>query len=181
MRNEAKQPTFHTLQASVIFVLVIALGLLSCAGTPHSSYNQGIELIISGNPKDAESAFLNEITKHPDNDEAWNQLGIIAFEENQYELAKIRFNQAMGLDPLNWAYPRNLALVYAERKQYEIAHDLLQRSLNLNPSDPKTYLTLAKVYLLLDQTESAQTALQRCLKLDPANQEAKRLKENLKS
>jgi len=162
------------------FVLPLVLfGLIGCASSPYQSYNKGVEFMISGYPKEAETAFLDEVAEHPNNAEAWNQLGIIAFEQQNYEVAKVRFNRAIELDPLNGNYPRNLALVHAEQKNYETAHELLQRSIEINPSDPQTHLTQAKVYLLQDRTESALQSLEKTLRLDPANEVAMRLQERL--
>lgn len=153
--------------------------LLSCASSPYSAYNRGVQFSKEGLILEAEAAFLESAQRDPRNDDSWNQLGMIAFDRQDWDLAERRFRKACELNRLNPAYPRNLALVYAERKDYPTARELLDKSLSLDPADPITHLTLGKTLWLEGNRAAALQAIEKALALDPANSEAQELRSRL--
>jgi Flp pilus assembly protein TadD len=165
-------------------LLVLGMGflcVLACASSPYSAYNRGIQFYKEGLAQEAEMAFMESVQQDAKNDDSWNQLGMIAFERKDLDLAERRFRKALELNRLNPIYPRNLALVYAERKEYETARQLLQKSLALDPADSATYLALGKVQWLEGQSELACQSFDKALEVDPSNQEAQRLRSRLQS
>ncbi len=155
-----------------VFILLTCWLGTGCSSSPYNSFNRGVNLLQKGNRFEAETILLETVQQDMDNAEAWNQLGIIAFENGNLKLAEKRFRKAYELNNLHPAYPRNLAYVYAERKKYDIANNLLQRSLALEPDNPDTLVAIAKLALLQKHQKPAHEALKKALKIDPAHQEA---------
>jgi Flp pilus assembly protein TadD len=153
--------------------------LLSCASSPYSAYNRGVQFSKEGLIPEAEMAFQESVQRDPRNDDAWNQLGVIAFDRKDLDLAERRFRKASELNRLNPVYPRNLALVFAERNDCGTARELLRKSAALDPADPTTSLTLGKVLWLEGKHEEALQAIDKALALDPANSEAQELRSRL--
>lgn len=162
------------LNASLTCVLVLLI-LTNCANSPDDSFNQGLRLLEAQQISQAEEQFLAAVEATPKNAEAWNQLGIIAFERGDLEEAKIRFESAAKQNPLHPAYRRNSALVFAEQKEYDVALQLLNNAIELDPFDADTYLALAKVAWLNGKPDQAAMALNHAMKMDPANKEAQEL------
>ncbi len=161
-----------------IWIGVEILLTAGCTGVPHAAYNRALDQLAT-DPSQAETAFFEAVRKDPKNPEAWNQLGIIAFERHELDVAETRFRRACELNRLNPAYPRNLALVYADRKQYDLARSLLKKSLDLDPADPDTYIAIAKVQILQGKTKQAAETIQKALQVNPSHPEALKLRSYL--
>ncbi|MCK5148982.1 tetratricopeptide repeat protein [bacterium] len=56
-------------------------------------------------------------------------------------------NKALRLDPLNWAFNRNLGFVYLAAGQPETAIEIAHRTLKLDSQAPAAYILLSKAYL----------------------------------
>ena len=150
---------------------------LACAGGPYNAFNRGLQCIENGCPDRAEEIFLTVVKSEPANAEAWNQLGILAFERSDLELAEIRFAKAYALAPHRAAYVRNLSYVFAERRDYGRAMEMLRRSLEIDADDPETWITVAKVEKLRNRPDAALDALRKVLEIHPAYPGAAELRD----
>lgn len=170
--------------APIILPLLLALLLLlvgGCASSPYSTFNEALALAREGKLQQAENAFLIAITEDAGNAEAWNQLGIIAFEQKRYQLALDRFSQAYEIDPLNSAYLRNIAMSHAQLDQLAIAKEWISRALRIDPGDADSWVVQAKIALLREQYDPAREAVARALQLEPDHKEALSLLTYLQS
>jgi len=157
-----------------VLFLCASVGITAgrCAGSPYAAFNRGVALIQKGKTEQAEPYLFQAVHTDAKNAEAWNQLGIIAYERQDWDEAELRFRKAYDLNRRSAVYPRNLAYVYAERKQYSLAKPLLKRSLELEPSDPETWTALAKIAFLQGRKPEAAATLRKALGIDPAYLEA---------
>lgn len=155
------------------FFLLSSIFLWGCGGgATYKVFNSALELVEAGEIERGEIELLHALTYDPSYAEGWNQLGIIAFERGEFELARERFQTAMRLDRLNAVYPRNLAMVFAELGQFPVADDLLTRSLDLDSGAADTWVVKAKIEILRGDAAASETALRRALAYDPSHTEA---------
>lgn len=159
----------------LVFLCFLSLFLGHCARSPYKEFNQGLKNLETGQTTQAKTALVEFVEAKPKNAEGWNQLGIIAFEQEEWDLARNCFRKAYALDRLHPAYPRNLALVYANDKQYDLAEELLDRSLAVDPLNTHSLIALAKVKMLQEKNTEAELLLNRVRKIDPAHKEAQTL------
>ncbi len=157
----------------------IALFIAGCSSKPFANYNQGILEMNLGNVTTAETLLLQDLIERPDHAESWNQLGIIAFEREDWRLAEDRFRSAYEANKLNPAYSRNLGLAFAAREQYGQAIEWFELSLELSPKDQETLNALATAHYLAGNAKDAQLAVDQLLALDPAHPGALKVKARL--
>jgi tetratricopeptide (TPR) repeat protein len=103
---------------------------------------------------------------------AWNNLGILAEQENQSEEAIQSFLKALALSPGNLVALNNLGNAYRARKNWDAARDIFERALKISPGDPEANYGLAMVFAQADDTPHAYELLQRALKSRPDYPEA---------
>lgn len=164
---------------TLCLALFTLLLLASCADHPRKDYHRAMAILGEGGNGAAEAILLDDVQRHPDRPETWNQLGILAFERGEFETARERFGMARQLDRLHPAYARNLAMALAELGDTARAARLLEKSIELDPADPATRVALAKALILGGDREAAAAAVQDALERDPADPEALELMEFL--
>lgn len=148
---------------------IMALMITGCASKPFANYNQGIIEMNEGNPTAAETLLLEELVERPNHAEAWNQLGIIAFERGHWSAAQERFRSAYDNNELNPAYSRNLGLTFAAQQKYEAAIEWYEISLTFDPQNIETLSALAKTLYLSGDLELTKQALDQLLALEPTH------------
>lgn len=159
--------------------IIAALFIAGCSSQPFAKYNQGILEMNTGNETSAETLLLEELVERPDHAEAWNQLGIIAFEREHWAAAEERFRSAYEINSLNPAYSRNLGLAFAARNQYKPAIEWFKRSLELDPDNLETLSALSTVQFLKGDQDAAKETVARILVFDPAHPGALNLQARL--
>ncbi|MDP8243817.1 MAG: tetratricopeptide repeat protein [Candidatus Hinthialibacter antarcticus] len=148
---------------------IAALLFAGCSSQPFAKYNQGILEMNTGNETTAETLLLEDLVERPDHAESWNQLGIIAFEREDWAAAEERFRSAYEINSLNPAYSRNLGLTFAARNQYDPAMEWFELSLQADPKNLETLNALATVYFLTENIDATQETVKQLLALDPAH------------
>lgn len=162
--------------AGFAFIVFLAFG---CASKPFANYNQGILEMNAGHSTTAETLLLKELVERPQNAEAWNQLGIIAFERGHWSAAEERFRAAYDNNTLNPAYSRNLGLTFTAQQQYPAAVEWFDISLTLSPNDVETLSALAKTQYLSGDVEASKKTIAHWLELEPTNSDAQNLMARL--
>ncbi len=102
----------------------------------------------------------------------WNNLGILAAREGNYDQAIESFQRALQIDPQHSSALQNLGSAYRQKKQWPEAEGALERALALNPDDPEANYSLGMVYAQQNDTDRAYEYLQKAIALRPAYPEA---------
>jgi tetratricopeptide (TPR) repeat protein len=102
----------------------------------------------------------------------WNNLGILAAREGNYDLAVQCFQHALEIDPEHSIALQNLGNAYRQKKDWPQAKATLERALALNPDDPEANYTLGMVYAQQNDTGRAYDYLQKAIATRPAYPEA---------
>jgi tetratricopeptide (TPR) repeat protein len=103
---------------------------------------------------------------------SWNNLGILAAREGNFDLAIQYFRRALQIDPEHSIALRNLGSAYRQKKDWTQAESALERALALNPDDPEANYSLGMVYAQQNDTERAYDYLRKALASRPAYPEA---------
>jgi predicted TPR repeat methyltransferase len=135
-----------------------------------------VTLHLRGDRKRSEALLRNTVKIMPDFFDAWNNLGLVSFEQNNFAAAAEAFEQACQLAP-DAADPLiNLAhSLHAQNRCYEavLAYD---KGLGMQPDHPSAWTTFSRALLEEGQWEQAATAADRQLALRPGHTVALALK-----
>jgi tetratricopeptide (TPR) repeat protein len=151
-----------------------ALGACAQESLPSSETEQiasGVQALKSGDLDVAERIFndaLQHGMKHP---LVFHNLGVIALQKNDRQLAVTRFHQALSLQP-NYAPARLLlgSSLLALGRNSEATREL-SRAVLLMPMEPAAHLELAKAYEAQEHWVQAVEQLQELTRLVPEDEE----------
>ena len=103
---------------------------------------------------------------------AWNNLGILAARQGNFDSAIDYFKHALQIDPQHSIALQNLGSAYRQKKDWPQAKSALERALALNPDDPEANYSLGMVYAQQNDTERAYEFLQKAIASRPVYPEA---------
>jgi len=112
--------------------------------------------------------LCREINKSdPENVDAYNTGGIIAFQGGNKQLALEQFRQAVALSPDHAGSHNNLGIILKETGQFDEAVAEFERSLQLKPDEADTHFNLGNALHFLAKIEEAAEAYRRAVSLRP--------------
>jgi Flp pilus assembly protein TadD len=174
-RTYAAQQTSGTraiLITCLVFIATLAVRTEeSLPSSEAALIASGVQALKSGDVDNADRIFndaLHRGIKHP---LILHNLGVIAQERGNHQLAVTRFHQALLMQP-NYGPARLLlgSSLLALGKNSEATHEL-GRAVLLMPKEPAARLELAKAYEAQEKWVEAVDQLQQLTRLAPENQE----------
>ena len=129
----------------------------------------------SGAGEDAEQtemleAALERVRVHPEDPEAFSELGHAYYEAGNLEDALEAFRAAVDLDPDHLEAIVNVGVVLNEMGMPSNALDMFRKALQVAPDDVLAICNEAISYYALGETEKAVRDLVRATEIDPRNQ-----------
>ena len=100
---------------------------------------------------------------------AWNNLGTIAYQTRQYELAEERFRESLKQDPDLYSPLVNLGGTLLSQRRYQEALSVNVQAVKAMPDDPLAHSQLGQSYYWMDQLEEAERHLRQAKALDPSH------------
>jgi tetratricopeptide (TPR) repeat protein len=97
--------------------------------------NEGETLFADGKIEEAEKCFLSLVENDSDCKEAYNNLGVIAFQKDDKVKAIDYFTRSLEIDPLNRDTIVNYTNLLRSLDQLPIVIPLLEKNVELNPED----------------------------------------------
>ncbi|MDX1919900.1 MAG: tetratricopeptide repeat protein [Candidatus Caenarcaniphilales bacterium] len=94
------------------------------------SLNQAIELHKAGNLKRAKAMYMKILSDHPNQPEANHMLGVIAYQEKEYELSIKLISKAIEIESDNPSYYLSLGMAYQEKGDLNEAEVSYLKALN---------------------------------------------------
>ena len=122
--------------------------------------------------EDARTLWADTLEKNPEAWIAWNNLGLILYQQGDEEAALAHYTRAVELHP---RYPEaryNLGILQARRGELEEARRNLAISAGLRPDNPDTHLQLGLVLAQLGSLPEAESELRAATDLAPASRDA---------
>ncbi|RWS15248.1 cell division cycle protein 16-like isoform X1 [Dinothrombium tinctorium] len=135
----------------------------------------GLEYGLTDNTKLAEKFFNQALVIAPDDPFVLHELGVIAYQNQDYNTAEKHFNHALSLVkmkkdgtslPEKWEpLLNNLGHVLRKLKKYEEALQFHREALVLSPQNPSTYSAIGYIYSLMCQWNTAVEYFHKALGL----------------
>jgi tetratricopeptide (TPR) repeat protein len=101
----------------------------------NNKLNEGETLFADGRIDEAEKCFLSLVENDSDCKEAYNNLGVIAFQKDDKIKAIDYFNRSLEIDPFNRDTIVNYTNLLRSLDQLPIVIPLLEKNVELNPED----------------------------------------------
>ncbi len=134
--------------------------------------DHGVELHQRGDLTGARAAY-HKLLKHiPNEPNALNLLGAIAFAQRHFDDAERLLRRSLGVDAQNIGAAFNLALVCEVRKRTDEAHALYTSIVEREPDHIDALMRLGIIAYMQKRFEEAIDAFQRVLRIDPEHAEA---------
>lgn len=126
----------------------------------------------SGNLRQAEAIYRQILQVAPDHADAWHLLGVVAYQEGDFERAIEAIGKAIQTRPAVPAFHRNLALALQARGRYAEAASHFQEALHTEPANADTHNSLGNVLQELGRPEEAEAHFREAIRLQPTFAEA---------
>ncbi len=135
-------------------------------------YAQAIAARRAGDLKTAVQNYLEILKLDPQLAPAYNNVGLLYFQQNEYIRAIQSFEQGLRVDPKMTTALVPLGTAYFQIGQFEKSREVLDRAVTLNPADETAQLYRARSLFALGQREAGSQALQQLLQTSPNNVDA---------
>jgi len=159
-----------------IYALSIALGccLISAAqhqGTEGNSSLGQIETLIQQNRLDeAKTKTMDELQRNPTSVDAYNLLGMIQGEQQDFTGAAASFRQALKLKPGSTHTHNNLGSLYVVEKKPELAEKEFREVLRLDSTNRDAHYNLGTLLMMKGSPATAIAQFQQVHPADHATQ-----------
>ena len=114
----------------------------------NNKLNEGETLFADGMIDEAEKCFLSLVENDSDCKEAYNNLGVIAFQKDDKAKAIDYFTRSLEIDPLDRDTIVNYTNLLRSLDQLPIVIPLLEKIVELNPEDKETKQLLDDIHNL---------------------------------
>ena len=135
-------------------------------------FQRALPLHQTGHIEDAEKLYNEILQEQPDHEEATHLLGLVKFQQGDYQKAIALITRAVEIDPGFAAAHYNLGRCHEQIDENEKAVQSYNTSLALRPDDAECYLGLGNARLRLLQLEEALGAFETAIALNPKFAEA---------
>ncbi len=115
----------------------------------NNTLSNGETLFANGKIKEAEKCFLSLVENDSECKEAYNNLGVIAFQTDDKEKAIDYFTRSLEIDPLYVDAVVNYTNLLRSLDQLSIAMPLLKKVAELKPDDENIMQLIADIDSLI--------------------------------
>jgi tetratricopeptide (TPR) repeat protein len=149
--------------------------------TSLESLTQSVKACLtSGNQEEAIDLLNRIISLFPDHALAYNDLGVIHFQQGNKTKSLYYYQKAAQLEPDNPAFQKNLADLYlVELDEVEEALKIYLQVLRKDPSDLETLFALGHICIQLEKFQDARVFYNRILAIEPWNLSAQECLDSL--
>jgi tetratricopeptide (TPR) repeat protein len=171
-----KEKDGYVKKETMMVVVFVALAVGFVGGVLYSAYTSVPEK--EGPPKGHSqvsnvqtpgiSELEKEIALHPDNAEAWEQLGNLYFDANRVDKAILAYNRSLELVPDNPNVLTDLGVMYRRKGRPLEAIKAFDRAIQVNPRQEAAYFNKGVVFLHdLKKRDEAIKAWEALVRLNP--------------
>ena len=138
--------------------------------TPQQLYQEGKQLVDSGEFLEAEPLFLKLIEQSPQMAQAYYYLGVISYQTEQPQKAIDYLKTSAELDPKQPGTFYLLGMVLTMQESLEESKSAYHKALELNPKMVQSEHNLGLLYYRTQDWEKSIEHLKRALELDPESE-----------
>ncbi|GET40205.1 DUF5672 family protein [Microseira wollei] len=129
--------------------------------------DSGIEYQKSGQLPEAQACYQQVLQWQPLRADAWHLLGLIAYQQEQYETAIEQINRAIALNSSAPIFHNNLGSVYQKKQKLNEAISSHQKAIQLQPDYAEAHYNLGVAYQGENNLAAAIECYQKVLQLQP--------------
>ena len=144
-------------------------GTLKQIDQSYEDFKKGNELLANSKYEEAIIYFQKVVDLNPEDDRAYNNIGLAFNNMGKYEEAIRNYQKAIDLNPKNDGVFNNLGNALDEMGKYEEAIENYQKAVDLNPKNDTVFYNLGLAFLKVSEIDSAIEAFSAGLKLNPDN------------
>ena len=171
-----KEKDGYVKKETMMVVAFVALAVGFLGGVFYSAYKAAP---VKDTPppghsqvSNAQSSGISELEKetalHPDNVEAWVQLGNLYFDASQVDNAITAYKRSLALVPGNADVLTDLGVMYRRKGRPREAIKVFDRAILVNPRQEAAYFNKGVVFLHdLNDRENAVKAWEELLRVNP--------------
>jgi tetratricopeptide (TPR) repeat protein len=153
-------------------------------GGPEADCIEGIVLLRSGRPQEAETMLKRAYAAEPRNENALNALGLLAMDNKQNPKEALDFfEKALAVhtadDSFRASLYSNLGGSYGELHEFTQAIDAFRSAVAISPENPEYLVNLANALAAAGRYDEAATEATAALRFDPTYVPAQKLLEEL--
>jgi tetratricopeptide (TPR) repeat protein len=130
-------------------------------------FNWGVHFHNQGETLKAIQAYQKVIQLDPTYIEAYNNLGIIYQEINDFDRALGVFQRSIEINPQYEKGHNNLGILLYHNGRYEQAIEAFQKALAINPNNIESHINLGILYKQQGQPDKAIASYQKALDINP--------------
>jgi tetratricopeptide (TPR) repeat protein len=146
-------------------------GVLYQGAFQRNDFTYGVAFFQHGYLEAAAASFQQVIAEHPENPEAYYNLGTLNLRRNDLQQARQYLEQTVKLRPVYPEAWNNLGMIAAQQGQSEEAIRNFQQSLSQRPNYAIALLNLGNLYRRQGAFDKAQTLLDRAREIEPDDPE----------
>ena len=132
-------------------------------------YQEAQKDLSRNNSASAMKRLERALERAPEFSAAWNSLGVIAYQNQNFTRAEECFRKAVETDPQSYEALVNLGGVMVTLRKLDQAMEYNLKAVLLRPNDALANAQLGVTYFSLGQFDLASKYLERTRELDPAN------------
>lgn len=133
----------------------------------NETLQQAVQMHQNGHFQEAEKLYKTVLQQDPNNLNALNLLGVLAYQFKQYEPAKQLIQKALTLRPDFPEALNNLGNIYLDQGNLEKAKELLEKALELSPHFLDPVFNLGVIFENEEALDQAEAMYRRCLEINP--------------
>lgn len=148
---------------------VVSMRELAIPKAARDAYNQAQKSLSRRDTAAAVSQLERAVALAPEYSQAWNHLGTIAYQTQQYARAEEMFRKALLADPAAYAPLVNMGGVLLNLGRPDEAWSYNVHAVLREPSDALAHAQLGMTYLVMGKLDLAEKSLLEAIRLDPAH------------
>src|ERR1700676_1263300 len=159
---------------TLLFNIALGCSVISQAQRSSSDNNAQlgqIEIMVRQNHLDeAKARTIDELKRNPSSVEAYNLLGMIQGEQQDFAAAAASFQKALKLKPGSTRTHNNLGSLYVVEKKPDLAEKEFREVLRLDPTNRDAHYNLGVLLMMKGSPTAAIAQFQRVHPADQATQ-----------
>ena len=133
--------------------------------TVDSSLALAQQFFLTGRFEEAASIVKKYLESYPENPDAWQLIGLIAFKAEQFDVAEKMMQRAINLDGSKASFFVNLGTLYRRTSRHEEALQAFTKVILIEDNDADAHAQIAELLLLRGEESQAKGAMGKAVEI----------------
>ena len=133
--------------------------------TVDSSLTLAQQFFLTGRFEEATSIVKKYLESYPENPDAWQLIGLIAFKAEQFDVAEKMMQRAINLDGTKASFFANLGTLYRRTSRHEEALQAFTKVILIDDNDADAHAQIAELLLLKGEEGQAKGAMGKAVEI----------------